>query len=194
MNFEASYTANLKNGDEVILKGLTEDDVSALAIFFESLGKDTRSRFGPHPLTAEHAELLCLSVEWDDFKRMVVWYDDKIVGYFLLGYRVPEEESKRYTLYDIELFHHADVIFAPCIIDQMQGAGIASAVMPHIIQYLKEENARSIVLLGGTQAPNERAVHFYKKFGFIALGSFITHVKNIDMWLKLQPEGPSEHA
>ncbi len=35
--------------------------------------------------------------------------------------------------------------------------------------------------MGGVMAENERAIHFYRKYGFKNVGSFLTRSNNYDM-------------
>ena len=51
---------------------------------------------------------------------------------------------------------------------------------------LKRKGYKNLVLWGGVQATNYRAVHFYKKLGFQTIGSFWHDGKdNFDMVLPL---------
>ena len=56
-----------------------------------------------------------------------------------------------------------------------------------LLQVAREHGRRRLVLLGGTQATNERAMHFYRKLGFRTVGTF-EHprgAQNYDMLLEL---------
>jgi ribosomal protein S18 acetylase RimI-like enzyme len=57
--------------------------------------------------------------------------------------------------------------------------------MPAIIKAAKELGAKSLVLMGGTQATNKRAIAFYEKFGFKHVCDFETKVLNYDMQMLL---------
>ena len=46
--------------------------------------------------------------------------------------------------------------------------------------------ARSLVLMGGTQASNARAIRFYEKSGFVRYGGYQTDQWNHDMRLLLE--------
>ena len=51
----------------------------------------------------------------------------------------------------------------------------------HIENDLRQKGVNRIVLWGGVQATNEKAVNFYKKHGFIELGHFEHNGSNVDM-------------
>ena len=90
--------------------------------------------------------------------------------------------------YGIEIDHELDPVFAPCIADKYQNKGIAGKSMKYILDFAKNQNLRSLILMGGTQEPNKLAINFYKKFGFKEYGRFYTannNLNNIDMMLEL---------
>ncbi len=80
----------------------------------------------------------------------------------------------RYASYGIDLDFSVDPVFAPCIHDDYQNQGLASLAMAALLPILAQANINSLVLMGGTQAPNLVARNFYKKFNFQALGEFYT--------------------
>lgn len=172
-----------KHNKSYIFRKLTSADRERLGLFFSSLSDNTRIRFGPHPLTHEHANVLCASLTDDSVTRFIVETEDKFVGYFILDFRVIEHEVKRYRSYGIVLNPKSDPLFAPCIADDYQNFGISSAVMSNIIAYAKGVNCASLVLLGGTQESNELGISFYKKWGFKECGRYFHKGNNIDMRL-----------
>ena len=182
MNRYQSSVIITDDGSKCLLRKLAEDDSLALTGFFRGLSLLTRSRFGPHPLSAEFAQQLCDNLSTDSATRFVVDLDGKIIGYFILESQMSEHEAARYLQRDITLQSEADLLFAPCIADNYQNNGLASKVMQALINYYKER-ATSFVLMGGTQETNHRARNFYKKFGFQEFGGYQTDVYNIDMRL-----------
>ena len=178
-----------KNNEVFEFRLLKTGDGKVLGEFFENLSAETRSKFGPHPLTREFAEnTLCKNIPESKVLRFVVSSEQKMVGYFIVDFNEFEHEKSRYNSYQINLDHSLDPVFAPCIADDYQSLGIASQAMRALIDKLKELNVRSLVLLGGTQEPNYLARHFYKKFGFKEQGEFYTAyngLNNIDMRLVL---------
>lgn len=178
-----------KNNETLTFRRLEKTDGSQLGAFFDGLSADTKSKFGPHPLNLEHANtVLCANIDADNVMRFVISTNNKIVGYFIVDFNHYPDEEARYRGYQIALNFSADPVFAPCIADAYQSLGIASQAVRALIENLRDQNLRSLVLMGGTQAPNLKARHFYKKLGFQELGEFFTEhngLNNIDMRLML---------
>ncbi|WP_019614835.1 GNAT family N-acetyltransferase [Psychromonas ossibalaenae] len=174
-----------KNNRTFVFRELQADDAQILGDFFVNLSAQTRSRFGPHLLTQEHASLLCSEVGNTNITRFIVENESEIAGYFILDFNLFEHEKKRYHSYGTTLDCNIDPVFAPCIADKYQNSGIASQVMLKIIEFSSNQGLRSLVLMGGTQQSNHLARSFYKKFGFEEYGSFTTEMVNIDMKLNL---------
>lgn len=181
-------TIKSKTGNSFLFRELEKNDHKLLAVFFEGLGAETRSRYGPHALTDEHAKKICDEIPDVNCRRFIVLNENQIVGYFILDFSEFSGESKRYKEKGIELDFKQDPLFAPCIHDDMQNQGIASAAMVEIVRVAKELKLRNIVLMGGTQETNDIARAFYKKFGFKEYATFYTshnQLNNIDMMLTL---------
>lgn len=178
-----------KNNEVYEFRPLTQDDGQLLGSFFEGLSDDTRSKFGPHPLTSQYAsEELCPRIGIDNVSRFVISSPAMIVGYFIVDFNHYPHEAARYDAYQIPLDFNKDPVFAPCIADKYQSLGVASQALKALINLLTEKGLRSLVLMGGTQEPNILARNFYKKFGFEEQGEFHTDyngLNNIDMRLVL---------
>ena len=176
-----------KNNEVFEFRPLANNDGQLLGDFFDGLLEQTRSKFGPHPLTNQYAlHELCPNIGTDNVSRFVISSPDKIVGYFIVDFNHYPNEKLRYDSYQINLEFSQDPVFAPCIADQYQSLGVASQAMKALIKVLTEEGIRSLVLMGGTQEPNGPARNFYKKFGFEEQGEFYTDyngLNNIDMRL-----------
>ena len=176
---------NVKIQEGIILRSLRRADREALAAYFEGLGGETRRRFQPHPLTREIAAALCDEVE-PSALRLVIETEGDLIGYFILERGLPVYEIPRYREFGIDLAPGSDLLFAPSVADAWQNRGIASLAMPHLIAFARQLGARSLVLMGGTQATNHRAIAFYEKFGFKRFGGYQTDVFNHDMRLLLE--------
>lgn len=174
-----------KDGNSLTFRQLEAADNSMLGQFFQGLSAETKSKYGPHPLTQEYADELCQNLTPLNTTRMVAVIEQAIVGYFIIDFREIDHEVKRYATFGITLTSPKDPFFAPCISDQYQNLGIASLVMPHIIDYVKQRGGKSLVLLGGTQETNTLGIRFYKKWGFQQCGSYFSHINNLDMRLVL---------
>lgn len=176
-----------KNKEDFSFRSLEQSDSEILGNFFESLSNQTRSKFGPHPLTLEYAKsTLCEEIGIDKVSRFVIASPKKVIGYFILDFNEYAHERERYSSYDIDLDFSLDPVFAPCIHDNYQSQGVASLAMDALIQTLDKSKVQSLVLMGGTQEPNTLARNFYKKFGFQEFGEFYTghnDLNNVDMRL-----------
>ena len=183
-----------QQGERFVLRQLTQHDVIELSHFFANLSDATLSRYAPHPMTAAYACDLCQNCSLPHPPYVVTEpSDNKIIGYMILdGYsqnNYPEDAS-RYQNYPIKLTNNSR-IFAPCIADNYQNKGIASAAMPAIVQQAITQGVDHIALMGGVQTSNAKAVRFYQKAGFVELGQFTTLDKkqqpldNLDMALTL---------
>lgn len=162
-----------------MLRPLEATDEAALASYFGNLSEDSKRRFQPHPLTAVAARDLC-GAAGGPF-RFVVEHLGGIVAYFILDPNLSDHEMGRYRECGIELSPGRDFLFAPSVLDTHQNAGLASLAMPHLMEHARRHGARSLVLMGGTQATNPRAIAFYEKFGFERFGGYQTDVFNHDM-------------
>jgi len=172
-----------KAGESFLLKRLTINDSEALGRYFGGLSEETKQKFGPHPLTQNYATFLCHKILENTLRFVLIDENKEIQGYFILDFELIDHEAERYLSFGIELNAGKDIFFAPSIADKYQNSGLASTVMPYIIELLKEEQANSMVLLGGTRESNPLAVAFYEKFGFKKTGGYHSDVYNYDMQL-----------
>lgn len=166
------------------LRPLKSRDRVLLGQYFEQLGAETRRRFGPHPLTTDYADALCTSPE-TDCHRLVLCTANRICGYVILDLRTYPEDYQRYQSYGIELCAGLDAMLAPSVADDLQGKGLASQMMPCLFDFARQLQVRNLILMGGTQQGNDKAIRLYKTAGFIEVGQFVTQLLNYDMYLPL---------
>ena len=175
-----------ESGQEFILRKVSACDSEPLSQYFESLSAKTRKKYGPHPFTKEFAVELCTRKHDSAIRYVLTLAENKrFVGYFILEFQMSEELLNRYREQGIDLSDGKNPLFAPSIADDYQNTGLASLAMPDLIKAAKNLGAKSLVLMGGTQATNKRAIAFYEKFGFKHVCEFETKVLNYDMWLVL---------
>jgi GNAT superfamily N-acetyltransferase len=188
-------TAVLPSGALVAIRPLAPSDAAALGAYFVGLSPETRGRFGPHPLDRATAEHLCASIDPRAAQRVVLTTPgpvvDTIIAYIILLLGVPPHELERYARRGITLDPGLDCAVAPSVADGYQNVGIGSRCFQYVIGLARRLGRRHMVLLGGTQGTNERAVHFYAKHGFQTVGSFEHpgNVLNHDMLLEISPVG-----
>lgn len=169
---------------------LRSDEAARLGAYFEALSPLSRSRYGPHPFDQATADAICAGIETDDVLRLlgtIVEGDgqERIIAYFLLKRGVWEGDAKRYEALGLPLDPATDATLAPSVADAYQDRGIGSLMAAYALETARGLGYRRVVLWGGVQAGNERAVHFYSKLGFRNVGEFFTDKNNFDMILEL---------
>lgn len=92
-----------------------------------------------------------------------------------MGYHYPLDENYCCTL-------------APSVADEWQGRGIGTILFDFVQAQLQAAGIRQLILWGGVQSTNLPAQGFYRKKGFIRLGSFEYHGRNDDMLLEMGRE------
>jgi diamine N-acetyltransferase len=180
MHYRINSATPIPLTDGVALRALRPDDGKRLATYFEGLTPATTTRFQPHPLTRGMAQELC-NAPLSSAMRLVLERHDEIIGYFILESTMHTHDAARYAEQGIALESGRDLLFAPSVADAWQNRGLSSQAMPHLIALAQQAGARSLVLMGGTQATNARAIRFYEKFGFERSGGYQTEMWNHDM-------------
>jgi diamine N-acetyltransferase len=180
-------TIRLRSGDPITVRLVAPTDVVLLGRYFEDLSAETRRRYGPHPLTRAEAENLCGQGLSGGKLRLIALAnngagrDQEVIAYFILDLVIPEVEMERYRDYGILLDPRLTCRLAPSVADAYQDQGVGSAVLPKVLDLARRLGYRQMILFGGTQATNHRAIHFYQKFGFQTTGEFATDILNFDM-------------
>lgn len=165
--------ATLKNNSQVRLRLLQPDDEEKLAAYFAGLSRETRKRFGPHPFDMATVQQICANLEHDPIQRYVAETQDtkQIIAYMLVKNGVLPKDAERLRSCGIAATDQ-DCTFAPSIADAWQSSGLGSVMLAYIIA---KTPSRRMILWGGVQASNERAVNYYCKFGFYKVGTFEDH-------------------
>ena len=168
-----------------LLRRLDKGDFDNLSAYVNSLSPETKKRFGPHAF---------------DKQSMVEFYRDNdlrigyialdletgaIVAYAIIKRGVLEHDRIRLESYGLIPDQEQDSTFAPSVADNRQGQGIGSSLLQFIIADLKTREINRIILWGGVQADNERAIQYYQRNGFTRLGHFEHNGGNYDMILTL---------
>jgi diamine N-acetyltransferase len=173
------------NNYTLLLRRLTLFDVEKLAAYWQQLSDATRSRFAPHLFDVQ--TLQAMYATGQDYRGYIAIDSntDNIVAYAVLKLSFLEHDAPRLQGYGLSLNHAADATFAPSVADAWQGQGIGKHLLQLIKNDLQDTNVNRLILWGGVQASNERAVQYYHKQGFVLLGRFENHGWNEDMLLIL---------
>ena len=188
-------TLALRSGAGAALRFLSDDDADLLGAYFATLSPRTRDFYGPHPFDQETADRVCLETRTDtEAVRLVVTVSDgdgaRIIAYFIVGFRMQDSDRKRYAARGMPLDDRSDAYLAPSVADAYQDTGVGSAVMGHLVPWLRGLGRRRLMLLGGVQQGNERAIAFYRKWGLRIVGDFQTRKACYDMIAPLPAAPP----
>jgi ribosomal protein S18 acetylase RimI-like enzyme len=174
-----------KNGKQLLLSKFTLDDADNLASYFSLLCADSKSRYGPHLFDKQ--SVIDLYSGYDGYLGYIAREIGAatIIAYSIikLGYLV--QDADRMQSYGLILDSHTDTTFAPSVADAWQSCGVGNSLFDFIVNDLKPKGIRRIILWGGVQASNEKAVNYYQKHGFRTLGQFEHNGSNLDMILEL---------
>jgi diamine N-acetyltransferase len=173
-----------KNGRKVILRHHTLADLDKLSGYLLGLGSETTRRYGPHPFDRTSVGKV---YENPDHLGYVAEETEigEIVAYAIIKKGYIPEDAERYTSKGMHLHPETDCTYAPCVADAWQSCGVGNALYQFILQDLKHKGIKRIILWGGVQASNLRAVNFYRKNGFQMMWEFFHHVDNYDMMLEM---------
>jgi GNAT superfamily N-acetyltransferase len=184
-------TVALRTGQQATLRPLQPDDAVRLGAYSAGLSAETRARWGLHPVDQAAADALCATLDPADILRMVATVahegEERIIAYFLLKHGVLDRDRQRYESLGIPLDMATDSTLAPSVADDYQNQGVGTLMMRHVLRAAALLGRRRVVLWGGVQATNARAIHFYTKSGFVKVGEFYTDKNNHDMILNLSP-------
>jgi ribosomal protein S18 acetylase RimI-like enzyme len=170
----------VKNNRPYFLRRLNSNDFDNLFDYLQNLSAETKKRFGPHNFDKQSIiDFYDLNTNLGYIAHTV---DTKeIIGYSIIkiGYLV--HDAKRLESYGITLNNKTDCTFAPSVADLWQSCGIGNTLFRFILSDLMTTEIERIILWGGVQMDNERAVNYYKKNGFKTLGQFAYNGENYDM-------------
>jgi diamine N-acetyltransferase len=173
----------LRSGESLLFRPLEPGDAPALADYFAGLSAETRRRYAPHEFTEACAQQLCAQIDHRETMRLLALTREpaprRIVAYFILKLGVRPEEQARYAALNIPLDGQTDCSLAPSVADAYQDLGLGSLMMRWMFEVAGRLGRRRVVLWGGCQITNARAIHFYQKHGFTKVGEYST---TIDYW------------
>ncbi len=166
--------ASLKNSEEVILRLVQEDDALYLLRYTESLSAESKKRFAPHPFDAATIHLICKD-GYSDTRYYIAEHakTHEIIAYALLKLGILKQDADRYAqLHRQPLDEALSCTYAPSVADAFHNQGLGSLLLEYILLDVYLLGRKYVILWGGVQADNEKALHYYKKRGFQSVGSF----------------------
>jgi diamine N-acetyltransferase len=169
----------------VFFRRLKPDDLDALVMYLNQLSAETCKRFGPHLFDKQS---LTAVYEQVDTYRGYIGLDTEtadIVAYSVIKRGYVERDGLRFAGYGLPLNSETDCTFAPSVADAWQGQGLGNKLFQLILSDLQAMPIKRIVLWGGVQADNDRAVRYYRKHQFEVVGEFERNGPNYDMVLTL---------
>lgn len=163
----------LPNGRTAAIRSLKESDKELLYHYFQNLSVESRSRFGPHPFDQPTINSICEQPD-KDIQRYIAIDESasSIVAYMLIQQGMIEADQQRYAQRDQFFDPAITVTYAPSVADDWQSSGLGTAMLNMIENELKTRRIRHIILWGGVQATNLKAINFYKKYGYRFIASF----------------------
>lgn len=165
----------------IVLRRLEQADIPALSDYLHALSQETRMRFGPHGF--DSASLHAVFGEGSSHIGYIALdrSSGQLVAYAIIRKGFLPHDAPRLESYGLRLDDHTDATYAPSVADSWQGFGLGTRLFHYILDDLQQQGIRRIILWGGVQASNEKAMHYYGKLGFKTLGSFEYHGMNLDM-------------
>jgi GNAT superfamily N-acetyltransferase len=134
------------------IERLSAVDANGLGRFFEALQRDAESLrfFHPFPLTPAFAALLCARQSESLDRHYITRYHDRLAAYSMLrgwdeGYTIPS--------------------FGACTHPGLRNAGLGHWLLAHALTETRAAGAGKLRLT--VYKENLRAIHLYRKFGFV---------------------------
>jgi diamine N-acetyltransferase len=166
------------------VRKINGNDKELLFRYFQSLSPETLKRFEPHPFDDHTANIISIG-NYKNCMAYICLDDDIIAGYAIVKPGYLDGEVARFAHYPLLPDYENDYTLAPSVADAYQSKGVGSLLFEYIERDLKARGAKKILLWGGVQFTNQRAVRFYLKHGFRILGEFEHNGSNLDMFKHL---------
>lgn len=174
-----------KSGKQIKLRKLNLADFDSLSAYLQGLNDDTRRRFGPHAYDRAAIEAFYGMHDTLEGYVAIDLLTDRIVAYSAVKIGFWQHDSMRLQSYGLVLDNLHDAMFAPSVADEWQGCGVGNAMLSFIKNDLMQRGVYRVILWGGVQRDNDKAVNYYLRNGFKILGEFEYYGWNLDMALEL---------
>ena len=167
------------------MRELVAGDFNKLLHYLGQLSDSTKSRFGPHAFDAA-AVIAFYNQPGITGYAAIDNSNDTIIAYSIIKEGMLLHDRERLLRYGYTGVENSCCTYAPSVADAWQGKGVGRIVFSYILARCVEKGLHRIILWGGVQATNERALQFYKKLGFVTLGQFEYNGHNLDMLLEVK--------
>lgn len=175
-----------KNNSQILFRKLVPDDFDKLSDYLHQLSPDTINRFGPHSFDKNSfVDLFKLPAIFIGYIAQDT-QTSEIIAYSIIKLGYLEHDSFRLQSYGLALNSKTDCTYAPSVADEWQSLGVGNSLFHFMLSELKSNGIKRIILWGGVQADNIKAVNFYNKNGFMTLGEFGYNGRNYDMILDIK--------
>jgi GNAT superfamily N-acetyltransferase len=172
----------IKDNKQITIRKFQLSDCGSLGHYYHGLSTDTKNRFGPHRFDIQ--SIVDIYNNPRNFGFLAIDYQtDEIIAYSIVRTGFLEHDRHRLESYGLILEPETDAAFAPSVADEWQSFGIGNHMFHFILDDLKSKGIQRIILWGGVQCSNEKAVNYYKKNNFRILGEFWYNGANYDMIL-----------
>jgi len=175
----------MQSYENITVKKLQSSDLDALLHYLHNLSSETKSRFGPHPFDAEGLIQFYNDNSITGFIA-IDQYSNTVIAYSVVKDGLLHHDKNRLNGYGYPGMENNSCTYAPSVADNWQGKGIGKRVFDYVVEDCKQKGTKRIILWGGVQSSNNKALHFYQKQGFVTIGQFEYNGLNQDMLLELK--------
>ena len=159
-----------------LIRPLRPRDGERFSHFLSSLSSDTRRFFAPHGLEWQDGQQLVAELDPSQVLRLLLLDKsgpgEEVLGYLILQMGLAPHEVARFAHYGIEYDPALCASLAPVVAEGWQSQGLGAPLLKQGLHLCRELGRQAVVLMGGVQDANRRAVHFYLRHGFHRLDSF----------------------
>jgi len=162
-----------EQGQACLIRPLRPQDGPALTALLTGLSETSRKQFGPHPLDGATAHALCANLDPHQSLHLVmVAPDGHFLAYLVLRMTLADYELERFLRYSLDLDEVPAASLAPVVAEGHQSRGYGKQMLHFGVDLCRALGRQAIILMGGVQMQNQRAVRFYLGAGFRRLGGF----------------------
>jgi len=174
------------NNIPIAIQPLKPDMFEALVTYYSCLSAETKNRFAPHAFTMEALENLFVKNNIYTAFIGSNMQDNSIIAYTIIKIGYLPDERERLNQWGLKVDIETDATLAPSVSDIWQSVGIGQLLFNYTINHLQNTSISRLLLWGGVQCLNEKAVKFYLKNNFKIAGEFDYNGCNYDMYKNLR--------